>query len=88
MNPITINGFPASFPIIAPTAELIGYIDDLNKGHDKIAVNGWTVADEVGLCSGIVRVSTTPTIERNDVAEIHPGLIKQGADPALDFTSR
>lgn len=85
MNIINIETFPSSFPIIAPTGELIGYIDALDKNKGKIIVSGWTVAEEVGLCSGTVRISTIPTIDRTDVLEIHPGLIKQGRGIRVGF---
>ena len=85
MNPIPMTDFPTNFPVIAPTGELLGYVDDLNKGPDKIAVAGWTVADEVGICSATLRVSTVPTVDRYDVSEIHPGLITQDRGVRLGF---
>lgn len=80
-----INELPTSFPIFASTGNVLGYVDDLIKLPDTITVSGWSVADEVGILSGRLRVSTAPTIPREDVVDVHPGLITRERGNRLGF---
>ena len=85
MQPINIDSNLTSFPIISPAGGLLGYVDEISRTPEKLIVSGWSVADEVGLCSKTLKVSTVPTLERKDVLEVYPGVISDNRGSRLGF---
>lgn len=85
MKHFPVEAFPASFPVISHTGEILGYVDKITRKNGQISVVGWTVADEVGLCSEGLRISTAPTLRRVDVVTVHPGLASTDRGDQLGF---